>query len=34
MNRVTMTIALACVLVASPARAELREIKQTIYGMD
>jgi hypothetical protein len=34
MNRVAITIALVATFIAVPAWAELRELKQTIYGMD
>lgn len=34
MRRITTAVALAVSLVAVPAWAELRQLKQTIYGMD
>jgi hypothetical protein len=34
MNRIAVVVALAASFVAAPAWAELRELKQTIYGMD
>ena len=34
MNRIAIAITLAACFVALPAWAEVRELKQTIYGMD
>lgn len=34
MKRIQVAVALVLGLVAAPAFAELRELKQSIYGMD
>jgi hypothetical protein len=34
MKRIPIAVALVLSLVAAPAFAELRELKQSIYGMD
>jgi hypothetical protein len=34
MKRIPIAVALAVSLFAAPAFAELRELKQSIYGMD
>jgi hypothetical protein len=34
MNRLTIAVGLALALTSTRARAELRELKQSIYGMD
>ena len=34
MKSISMALALAVSLAAAPALAELRELKQSIYGMD
>jgi hypothetical protein len=34
MNRIAIAVAVAASLIAAPAWAELRQLKQTIYGMD